>query len=73
MGKKIPVLLAWLNVKNGLSQGCALSPILYNFYVNNPAIKLNAMGLGVDIGNGEKLCILLYVDDIVLLTENETD
>jgi hypothetical protein len=63
----------WFNVNNGLRQGCGLSPILFNFYVNDLAVRLKALGLGVDIGNEEKLCILLYADDIVFIAETEED
>ena len=62
----------WFNVSTGLRQGCSLSTILFNIYINDLAVSLKSMNKGVDIGN-EKICILLYADDIVILTENETD
>jgi hypothetical protein len=33
---------------------------------------INALNIGIDIDNGQ-LAILLYADDVVLLTENEKD
>ena len=60
----------WINFNLGLRQGSSLSSILFNFSINDLACKLKAVGECVDIG-GEKLCILLYADDIVLLSDSE--
>lgn len=63
----------WFNVNLGLRQGCILSPILFNCFINDLAIKIKALGMGIDIEDGEKLSILLFADDIVLLASNERD
>ena len=60
----------WFDIQTGLRQGCSLSPILFNLYINDLASKVKALGEGVDIGD-EKVCIMLYADDIVLLSDNE--
>ena len=60
----------WFDIHTGLRQGCSLSPTLFNLYINDLALKVKAVGGGIDIG-GEKVCILLYADDIVLLRDNE--
>ena len=62
----------WFQVKCGLRQGCILSPLLFNIYINDLALYLKSMDIGIDIGE-EKICILMYADDIVLLTDNEKD
>jgi hypothetical protein len=62
----------WFPVKSGLRQGCILSPLLFNMYINDLALYLKALDMGVEYGD-EKLCILLYADDIVLIAENEHD
>ena len=62
----------WFETKCGLKQGCLLSPLLFNLYVNSLAIAIKDTGLGVDIGEG-CMPILLYADDIVLIAESETD
>ena len=54
----------WFNINVGLRQGCSLSPILFNLFIDDLARKLKAVGEGVDIG-GDKLCLLLYADVIV--------
>ena len=60
----------WFNVDSGLKQGCILSSIMFNIYVNSLIDDINALNIGIDIDN-EKLAILLYADDVVLLAENE--
>ena len=65
-------LTDWFGVKSGLKQGCSLSPVLFNLYINDLALKVNALGKGIKIDD-ESISILLYADDVVLLAENETD
>ena len=66
------VLSDSFNVSSGLKQGCSLSPMLFNLYLNVLAVKLKSLGCGIDI-DGEVVPIILYADDIVLLAENEQD
>ena len=46
------------------------SPILFNMFINTEVKNIKALEVSIDI-DGEKLAILLYADDIVLLAENE--
>jgi hypothetical protein len=62
----------WFNVDSGLKQGCILSFSMFNIYVNSLIDDINALNIVIDIDN-EKLAILLYADDVVLLAENEKD
>jgi hypothetical protein len=43
---------------------------MFNIYVNSLIDDINALNIGID---NEKLAILLYADDVVLLAENEKD
>lgn len=47
----------------GVRQGCILSPILCCVFVNDLAAKLKAIGIGVEIGKEEQICIMLYAHD----------
>ena len=49
-----------------------MSPLLFNLYNNDLANYLKSLNIGVSFGN-EKICILLYADDIVLLAETAND
>ena len=59
----------WFNVDSALKQGCILSSIMFNIYVNSLIDDINALNIGIDIDN-EKLAMLWYADDVVLLAEN---
>jgi len=65
-------LTDWFSVNTGLKQGCIISPLLFNIYINELIDAIKALNVGIDIGN-EKVCILLYADDVVFLCENEKD
>ena len=62
----------WFRVTNGLKQSFMLSPLLFNMFINNLVETIKGLGIGVDIGQ-EKVSILMYADDLVLLAENEND
>ena len=62
----------WFPVECGLKQGCSLSPILFNVFINDLVTKISAIELGIDI-DGEKLAILLYAADVVLMCEDEKE
>ena len=54
------------DVTCGLKQGCLISPLMFNMYINDLITKLNGLDRGIKV-NGRKVSLLLYADDIVLL------
>ena len=52
-------------VKQGLKQGCGLSPALFSIYINDLAAECNALHCGIKF--------LLYADDVVLISESADD
>lgn len=62
----------WFNVNTGLKQGCVLSTVMFNIFINNLIDDIKSLNIGIDI-DGEKIAILLYADDVVLMAENTED
>jgi hypothetical protein len=62
----------WFNIEVGVRQGCTLSPTLFSVFIDGLARAIKNLGLGVEVGE-ERLTLLLYADDIVLLAETEQD
>ena len=66
------VCTEWFPVKIGLKQGCILSPVLFNLYINGLVERLKRSGLGVSV-DGLKVALLIYADDLAILAESEED
>ncbi len=64
------LLTNWFQSQTGLKQGDTLSPTLFLIFINDIAREINDLKLGVKIGN-KKVSILLYANDIVLLSDTE--
>ena len=62
----------FFNIEVGLRQGCVLSPILFSIFINELAEKIKKLGKGVQLGKN-KISILLFADDIVLIADNKKD
>ena len=62
----------FFDVDCGLKQGCLLSPLLFNLYIDDLVRDMNLLNIGIDI-DGEKLCIRLYADDVILVADTEAD
>ena len=60
----------WFEVNCGLKQGCILSPMLFNLFINDLTCHINDVGSGISVGD-TSLSILLYADDIVLMADSE--
>ena len=67
----------WFTVKVGLRQGCAMSPWLFNIYMDGVVREVNASVLGRGLGlvseEGEEWCVnqLLFADDTALVADTE--
>ncbi len=59
----------WVRSAKGVRQGCILSPLLFGLYTEELAVRVKSTGLGVRVGN-DKLSLLLYADDVVIMSEN---
>ncbi len=62
----------WFPTESGVRQGDSLSPTLFALYINNLAETLKQLNIGINFEQ-EKVCILLFADDIVILGESEQD
>ena len=60
----------WFNVGDGVCQGDPLSATLFSLFIKELILEIKQTGIGVSIGN-EKISLLAYPDDIVLLAETK--
>jgi len=58
------------SVSTGLWQGCVLSPILFNLFINDLPASIAATHKGVQFGDCT-ISSLLYADDLVMIADNE--
>ncbi len=61
----------WLSTESGVRQGDSLSPTLFAIFINDLANELKELDMGIPFDK-DKICILLFADDIVILAENES-
>lgn len=59
-------------IRQGVRQGCPLSPYLFNVYIESAMRELKEETRGVKV-NGEQIHSIRFADDIVLMTESERD
>ena len=62
----------WFETRVGVRQGDTLSPLLFNIFINGIVGRIKEGGGGVKIGD-ERVPILLFADDMVLMDESEEE
>ena len=62
----------WFSVTSGLKQGCILSTLLFNLYINDLSDVLSKLTKGILVDN-TYINHLCYADDLALIAENEND
>ena len=62
----------WFDVSVGLKQGCLLSPVLFNLFIDDLAKVLEQSGDGVLV-DGIKISCLFYADDLILIGDSPED
>jgi hypothetical protein len=63
----------WFDIEVGLRQGCVLSPLIYNIFIDGLAKRIIGLDLGVEVDEGGRLSLLLYADDIVMIADSPED
>jgi len=62
-----------VKINRGVRQGCTLSPIIFNAYIQEAVDIINENAkLGIKI-NGQKISMLRFADDIALIAESKED
>ena len=65
-------ITGWFRTLQGVRQGDNLSPTLFAIYINDLAAGLKELNAGVKIGD-DVVSILLYADDIALISPSEEE
>ena len=60
----------WIDMEEGLRQGCSLSPMLFAIYIKELSDELVASGLGVKMGN-TSIPGLFFADAMAIIGEND--
>ena len=61
-----------VELNTGVRQGCVMSPVLFSFFINGLAKEINKRTKGICVGD-RKVRLLMYADDIVLMSETKRD
>jgi len=63
-----------IHINKGVRQGCCLSPVLFNIYINKIIQEFKtAIKNGIQLNNRKLVNTILYVDDQILMAISEDD
>ena len=62
----------WFEINVGLRQGCILSPLLFNLFINDLRKAVEKLKKGIKCGN-RRISMLFFADDVVILAESKED
>ena len=63
----------WFPIKTGIRQGDSLSPTLFAIFINDLAVEIKEKYKGVKLNDNLSVPILLYADDIILLSTSANE
>ena len=66
-------MTGWFEVRQGVRQGCPMSPWLFNIYLDMVVREAHVSYQGGVTLNTCKVQVLLFADDTVLVADNEED
>ena len=63
----------WFPIKTGIRQGDSLSPTLFAIFINDLVVEIKEEYKGVKLNDNLSVPILLYADDIILLSTSANE